>query len=229
MKNVTPEININNIKDTYEKVTESDIDISEFDSTLAYLESKDDLTEKVINYIEREIRGSYEYRGYISYLKNELDLTKCALLPGIDCKDGAASLEFHHYPLNLYEITEIIGKQLIDSLGENDSISCFDIAEKVMEEHYKGNVGLVPLTKTLHDMAHNRSIIIPISKVNGNYKTFLKKYNTYIDSDIKDRIQEAELSSDSDDAKIFNQSKLEKNISKFNITYYGEDDNEEEL
>ena len=37
---------------------------------------------------------------YGFYLKEELDLTKCALLPNLDCSDGAASLEFHHFPMN---------------------------------------------------------------------------------------------------------------------------------
>ena len=94
-------------------------------------------------------------------MKTELDLTKCALLPGIDCSEGAASLEFHHYPMNLYEITETIGNQMLETLAEDEKLSCFDIAERVMEEHYRGNIGLIPLTKTLHDMAHNKSIIIP--------------------------------------------------------------------
>lgn len=213
-----------------EEKTEVNIDISEYDISSAYLETEEDLTEKVIGYIEKEVRGSYEYGKYISYLKNELDLTKCSLLPNIDCSDGAASLEFHHYPLNLYEITEAVGKEMIDELSDNETVSCFDIAERVMEEHYKGNIGLVPLTKSLHKMAHNKAIIIPISKVNGNYKSFVSKYNNFIDIDIKDRIFDAELNSESDDSKIYNDSKLKKNIMNYNINYAKkEDDDEEEI
>ena len=88
-----------------------------------------------------------------------------------------------------------------------------------MEEHYRGLIGLVPLTTTLHEMAHNRTIIVPITKVEGNYKKFIKKYSSYISTDIKDRISEAEINSTSEDAKIFNESKLEKNITTFNIKY----------
>ena len=226
MKDVTPEIDVTKIIMDPEKTTTFDIDISKYDETSAYLEIEEELDEKTISYIEREIRGSYEYRQYINYLKNELDLTRCSLLPGIDCNDGV-SLEFHHYPMNLYEITEAIGKKLILSLGEDEKVSCFEIAELVMEEHYKGNVGLVPLTKTLHEMAHNRTIIVPISKVEGNYKKFIERYNSYISDDIKDRIKEAEFNSESDDSKLYNQSKLEKNISKFNVTYYKEDSDDE--
>lgn len=229
MKNVEIEIDKNNLPQDPEKITEYDIDISVYDIDTASLEFEEDLTEKVVSYIEKEIRGSYEYRKYTQYLKNELDLTKCSLLPGIDCSNGAASLEFHHYPMNLFEITETIGKQMLNSLSEDEKLSCFEIAERVMEEHYRGNIGLIPLTKTLHDMAHNRSIIIPISKVNGNYKKFIKKYNSYIPEDIKDRIKDAEINSETDESLLYNQSKLEKNISNFNITYYSdkEEDNEE--
>lgn len=229
MKDINLEINEQDLPENTEKITNFDIDISEFDPTITELELPEDLTEKTINYIEKEVRSSFEYKKYINYLKSELNLTKCSLLPGIDCSDGAASLEFHHYPMNLYEISETIGKQMIESLGENEKVSCFEISERVMEEHYKGNIGLIPLTKTLHDMAHNKTIIVPISKVNGNYKAFLKKYNSYIDQDIKDRIQEAEMNSESDESKLYNASKLEKNIANYNITYYGgENDTTEE-
>ena len=210
-----------NLKDLNidEPTEEVDIEISEYDNDIASLDLEEDLTEKVISFIERQIRSSYEYRQYIKYLREELDLTKCAMLPNIDCSNGAASLEFHHYPLNLYEITEIVAKKMIDCLGENEKVSTFQIAEQVMAEHFKGNVGLVPLTKTLHEMAHNKAIIIPISKVNGNYHKFLTLYNSYIDEDIKDRITQAEFNSESDESANFNKAKLEKGIIKYNITY----------
>ena len=44
--------------------------ITEFDKTSAYLELPEDITEKVIQYIEREVRSSFEYKKYINYLKN---------------------------------------------------------------------------------------------------------------------------------------------------------------
>lgn len=222
MKNAALDIDTSKIIMDPEKKTEMKIEISEYDPSQEYLDIVEDLDEKTIGYIEREIRGSYEYREYLNYLKSELDLTKCSLLPGIDTSDGAASLEFHHYPMNLYEISEAVGKSMIQNLKENEKISCFDISEKVMEEHFKGNIGLVPLTITLHEMAHNNSIIIPISKVNGNYKEFVKKYSNTISDDIKDRIKNAELNSESDDSKLYNKMKLEKNIINYNITYLDE-------
>lgn len=213
--------------DLFEKKTDVEINIKEFNPEIAYLEVEEDLTEKVISYIEKEIRTSYEYKQYLKYLKEELDLTKCALLPNIDIKELSISLEFHHYPLNLFEITEAVGKSMISDLNEGESISCFEISEKVMEEHFRNNIGLIPLTKTLHEMAHNRSIIIPINKVNGNYKNFLVEYNNYISDEIKDRISEAEINSITDDAEEFNKNKLEKNILNYNISYFKEEDEDE--
>jgi len=219
MKDISVKIDLDNLPEESENHTSYDINISEFNSTNAYLELEEDITEKVISYIEKEVRSSYEYKKYINYLKTELDLTKCSLLPGIDSKESAVSLEFHHYPLNLYEIVETISKQRVTILSEGEKVSCFEISEQVMEEHFRGNIGLVPLTKTMHEMAHNRSIIVPIDKVQGNYKKFIKKYSSYIDEDIKLRISECETTSIDEDSKIFNQAKLEKNITKFNVKY----------
>lgn len=208
-----------------EPSTEYTINIEEFDPESAYLELPEELDQKTVTYIEREIRNSYEYRSYINYLKNELDLTRCSLLPNLDINSEKFSLEFHHYPMNLFEIAQVVGTQMITNCNEGDKISCFDIAQKVVEEHYRNNIGLVPLTKTLHDMAHNRAIIIPISKVHGNYKKFVEKYHDYISEEILDRIHDAEMNSESDDSKAYNKSKLEKNISHYNITYISQKDN----
>lgn len=213
-----------------EKSTTYEISIEDFDVTNSYLELPEELDTKMISYIEKEVRNSFEYKNYISYLKNELNLTSCSLLPGIDINKTVVSLEFHHYPLNLFEVVDSIGKEMIGNCKEGEKISCFDIAEQVIKEHYLGNIGIVPLTKTLHDMAHNRAIIVPISKVNGNYKSFIKKYKDYIETDIIDRIAEAELSSESDDTKLYNSMKLEKNISKYDVTYIkGNDDSDDGL
>jgi len=212
------------LPESNEEHIEFTINATAFDPDMASLELEEDLDDKALKYIEREVRSSYEYREYVSYLKNELDLTKCALLPNLDLETSNFRLEFHHYPFSLYEIAEIVGKQMINSLAENEKLSCFEIAERIVEEHYRGNVGLIPLTKTLHDMAHNKTIIIPISKVNGNYKKFIEKYNSSIDPDILQRISDAEMNSESDDSKAFNEAKLKKKIVDFDIEYIDVDD-----
>ena len=59
-------------------------------------------------------------------------------------------------------------------------------------------------------------------------KSLWKKYSSNISEDIKDRIKDAELNSESDESKLFNETKLEKNITTFNITYYNFDDEDAE-
>lgn len=215
------------IYDFAENVIKREIDIKPISSDLAYLELEEEITEKRIKYIEREVRGSYEYRQYINYLKNELDLTKCALLPTIDINELDISLEFHHYPLSLYDITEAVAKKMIAELDEGSKVSCFDIAEQIMAEHYKNNIGLVPLTETLHEMAHNRSIIIPIDKVHGSYKTFITDYSDHINPDVIDRVSTLEFSSGDEDSLEYNKMKLSKNIIHYDVNYIREDDNDE--
>lgn len=212
-----------------EPYEEYDLEISDFSEDGAYLSFEEELDKKVISYIEREVRGSYEYRGYTNYLKNELDLTRCALIPGIDASKMHISLEFHHFPMNLYEITEAVGKKMISELKEGEKVSCFEIAEQITKEHYLNNIGLVPLTKTLHEMAHSQSIIIPISKVNGNYRAFINKYSDYIPDDIKERISVAEINNETDEAAMYNSEKLEKTISRYNITYSEESHDDDDI
>ena len=79
----------------------------------------------------------------------------------------------------------------------------------------------------MHKAAHNRSIIIPITSVNGNYETFINKYSQFISQEVKDRVNELKITSISDDAKLYNEKKLEKNILNFSINYFKEDGGEE--
>jgi len=217
------------IIDNNEEKIELNISVNDFDMSVAEINNEDEVDEKLISYIEREIRNSFEYKNYIQYLKEELDLTRCALLPNIDTKTLSVSLEFHHFPFTLYDITEIITKSMLHR-SKNKSISCFDVAEKVVIEHFKNNVGLVPLTETLHQMAHKNAIIIPMDKINGNYREFMKKYKLFIESDKIEKIIIAESYNNSDEAKIYNCNKLKKRIINYNIDYnksgygWGEED-----
>ena len=226
MKTVDENIKDLDVINNEEKI-EFKISVSEFDGTSAHLRDEEDLDPKTIGYIEREVRNSFEYRNYISYLKNELDLTRCALLPNLDIEDAGVSLEFHHFPLTLFDITEIVAKDMLDGISEEDSVSCFDVAEKIVEEHYNNNIGLVPVTKSIHEMAHNGSIFIPTDKVHGNYKRFLAEYRKSIDPQLSDKIEAIEMYNTSQSAKEFNSEKLKKRIANYDITYEEEGGNED--
>ena len=210
-----------------EEKIELNLDVKDFDMSIAEIGDIEEIDNKLVNYIEREVRNSFEYRGYIQYLKEELDLTKCALLPNIDTKITPVSLEFHHFPFTLYDITETVAKSMVQK-AKNKTVSCFDVAEEVVLEHFRNNIGLVPLTETLHQMAHNNAIIIPIDKVNGSYKDFIKKYRPFIEQDKIERIVMMESYNGSEDAANFNAGKLKKRIVNYNVDYNRKEDKKEE-
>ena len=198
------------------------LEVQEFDVDSCGIESIEDVDDKLIGYLEKLIRKSYEYKQYIGYLKSELDITSCALIPTLDIKDLGISLEFHHYPFTLYDIVNIIVKKYLDEKDEDNTVSMFNVMETVMKEHYDGNIGLVPLSKSMHEMAHNGSVKIPISAVYGNYGKFINKYREYIDPDLMTKIT-LSMSIDDEEAKEFN-TKINKNILHYNINYNKKDE-----
>lgn len=145
---------------------------------------------KYIRSIEKIIRGSIEYRSYIGYLKNNLNITQCTFLPMIDISEiKGVGLEFHHYPFTLFDTVCIVFNNKIVEKGGRDSmfadfrISPFEVANEVMKLHYENKVGLVPLSKTVHELAHEGSIFIPLDLVFGNVNEFIKEYKNAITED----------------------------------------------
>ena len=202
-----------------DKTIDINLNVNEFDINECYYNSLEDLSEKSILALERNIiRSSFEYKNYINYLKQELDLTSCPLMPGIDIKTDPVSLEFHHYPINLYDITLTVASALI-AMSENSNISGFEIAEQVMKEHYENNIGLIPLTTTLHEMAHTNSILIPLECVNGNYLNFYNKYKEFMPLEVIERIEDNLSKSSATNIKQLNDEKLEKKILFLNAQY----------
>ena len=56
------------------------------------------------------------------------------------------------------------------------------VAKEVMELHYKLLVGLIPLSQTVHELAHNSRIFIPSDKVLGRYDLFVSLYKPFCDT-----------------------------------------------
>ena len=204
---------------TEDTITDIDLDVQTFNSDVSSLETVDDLDKKNISYMERMIRTSYEYGSYIGYLKNELDITKCAVTPGIDIKEYNVHLEMHHYPFTLYDIVDIMSREMI-ATKKTDKVSMFDICNEVMREHYNGNIGLVPLTKSAHEQAHNNSIKIAAASINGNYQRFILKHKKYISPELLDKAMTAEAIT-LEEAQAFNADKLKVNAMHYNIKYKG--------
>ena len=198
-------------------VVSVDLDVQEFDGDFSSIELTEELNKQTISYMERLIRSSYEYKQYIGYLKNELDITSCAITPSLDIREYDIHLEMHHYPFTLYDIVETIAKEML-AKKKTEKVSMFKIADAVMKEHYEGNIGLVPLTKTAHEQAHNFAVKIPAVSINGKYDKFIAKHRAYITPETLDKAMNAKLITMAD-AEAFNSNKLKLNIMHYNIKY----------
>jgi len=130
--------------------------------------------QKFIEQIKKIIRGSKEYRDYIQFLKDHMDLNKCAFFQNINGEKtsrGKVSIELHH-------------------LDNGTELNSLLIADEVLELHYENKVGLVPLSKTMHEVVHNSNkILIPLNMVYGEYSKFLDEYDSYIPEELYDKLQ----------------------------------------
>ena len=137
---------------------------------------------KFIKRCEKVIRSSMEYRDYITYLKENVDMANCAFFNMISSKDSKRTkIEIHHEPFTLYDYVEVVVDRFI---GEGLPLNDLMIADEVMELHYNNLVGLIPLSKTIHEVVHNSTkIFIPLNMVYGDYSSFLDsdKYAPYLD------------------------------------------------
>lgn len=147
------------------------------------IESDRDKT-KLIKRIERQIRSSQEYRDYIAFLRDNVGMDACAFFNNIN-KDSSKSIriEIHHEPLTLYDYVRVVLEKYIkEGLPINDMM----IAEETMELHYKNQVGLIPLSKTLHLIIHgdnSEKLVIPAYMIFGDYSKFIEDYGDYLDED----------------------------------------------
>lgn len=143
---------------------------------------------KFIKRIEQLVRSSMEYRDYIAYLKEYVDMKHCAFFNNVENEQGSkVRIEIHHEPLTLFDIVKtVINKFIEESIPLNDLY----IADEVIELHYTNKVGLIPLSKSVHQIVHNSNeILIPLNLIYGEYRDFLEEYNDYLDEDILDKIE----------------------------------------
>ena len=143
---------------------------------------------KFIKRIESILRSSMEYRDYISFLKDHINMTHCAFFNNIENAQGnKVRIEIHHEPLTLFDIVHIV---LNRHLEEGIPINDLFIADEVMLLHYKNQVGLIPLSKSIHQIIHHgNDLVIPLNLVYGEYKTFIDEYSDYIDREIIEKLE----------------------------------------
>lgn len=150
---------------------------------------------KFIKRVERIVRGSMEYKDFIQYISKYMDMNRCAFFLNAGTSDGSGGnklkIERHHTPLTLYDICDIVLQKFID---KGEPIDDLMIAQEVLQLHYEGKVGLIPLSKAIHKIVHNTDLIkIPLWLVSDGYIDFLEEYEeqwTKMDG-IEDKLKRA--------------------------------------
>lgn len=152
------------------------ISVDEKPQRVVHLITNNRSRDKFIKQIEKLIRGSEEYKEYIKFLKTKMHMDRCYINPTIMSANGKKySIELHHEPFTLYDLVDI---EIMRRESEDDSLDKFAIAETVMSLHYDGLVGLIPLSKTQHELVHSSKVFIPLQHI---YQDFYKYYEIYAD------------------------------------------------
>lgn len=142
--------------------------------------------KKYIEDVEDSARKSMEYIEFIMYLRNYMDMNRCALFNNVsNIENTKIKIELHHHPYTLADITIIVYNKRLE-YGE--SLERELVAKEVMYIHYFLYVGLVPLAQTVHELVHNQILFIPLNVVLGKYEEFSKQYERFIPEEIKNKI-----------------------------------------
>lgn len=132
---------------------------------------------KFISHCERAVRQSPEYKEWVIYIKSVLSTHTCVITGEFDVE---VTIEIHHHPMSLFDITKSVVNRYLQSSKEFCS---FDITEEIIEIHYKNYVGYVPLLSSMHEKYHNGFLPIPLELVSGNYQEWINKYSVFLDDD----------------------------------------------
>lgn len=144
--------------------------------------------KKFIKATEKLVRSNKDYNIYLDYLRNDKNLNSCTFLHTVE--NGEALIELHHFPFTLYTICSVIANHL---LSIEEKVSTFYLADKVIQEHFNEIIGLVPLSTTIHELAHLGKIILLKKNIYGKYIDFFNKYNNYFSDSEKSIISSLEI------------------------------------
>lgn len=162
------------------------ITIEEMPQRPSYVFKKNTDRVMYIKMVEALIRKSKEYKDYIKFLKETLDWNKCAILSGVAKGNGKKySIEIHHEPFNLFDYVDTEITRL-DMQGLY--LNPFVIAENVMKFHYDGEVGLIPLAKTQHELVGDGQIFIPLQYIYHDYAKYFMENQDCISDNVKDKL-----------------------------------------
>lgn len=144
---------------------------------------------KTIKKVEKYVRNSYEYKEYVKYIRDSLNLNACFFFNNAKLMPHSKfHVEIHHGPFSLFDITGVIFKKHMLKYGAS-KIDFFKIANEVLKCHFDLIVGLVPLSTTAHELVHDGSLFIPLDYYFGDYQEFITKYKKWIPTELINNLQ----------------------------------------
>lgn len=189
------------------------INIPDFEYQIYNLEDEKDY-EKYVKDVEAQVRRSFEYRQFIKYLRENMGMNKCSFLENVSNEETFdIKIEIHHYPFSLRDICDIIIRK---RSYYKESLEVQMVAKEVTECHYKLIIGLISLSETVHELAHNNKIFIPVNKVLGRYKLFIDLYKPFINPEMLEVLERIEKYTAENsligDTTILNQNNISYDI-----------------
>lgn len=164
----------------------------EFDYDDYNLENPKDF-KKYIDSIERIVRLSFEYRQFVKFLREYMDMNHCSFLKNIsNAESFRIKIHIHHEPITLFDIVMAVYNR---RKTMNESLSEDMVAKEVMYQHYMLRVGLIPLSETVHELVHNQYVFVPTTAVFGKYWEFIDMYKDYIEPQTLETLKIIEESS----------------------------------
>ena len=187
------------IEDTKVRTQANQLQVLKFDGIPQYETETYDIYsdkdfKKFIADVEKEVRGSIEYRRCIQFLKDNMGMSESAFMEGISSKESSKiKIELHHTPFTLFDISLIVFNK---RLYYGESLELEAVAKEVCKLHYYLVVGLVALSKTEHELVHNQYLFVPCTKVLGNYGKFMDYYHNFMTPEQLEIIDRIEMMSD---------------------------------
>lgn len=185
-----------------------------FDTQIYNLED-DKEYETYVKDVEKEVRKSFEYRRFIKYLRENMDMNKCSFLKGVSNEETFdIKIEIHHYPFTLRDICEIVIRK---RSYYNEPLKLQMTAKEVMMLHYKLIIGLIPLSETVHELAHSGRLFIPVDHVMGRYQVFVDIYKPFCDPEQLETLDRIEKYTE-ENSSILDTTIIEQNNVSYNVT-----------
>ena len=189
-------------------------EVPEMDTEIYCLDDDRDFKHYVRD-IKNNVRYSFEYRRFIKFLRENMNMDRCSFLQGITNADGFdIKIEIHHYPFSIEDIIRIVIRK---RQYYNESLDVQMVAKEVMELHYKLIIGLIPLSETVHQLFHSGRLFIPVDAVLGRYNLFVEYYEPFCEPEQLDTLKRIEEYSNNQLSDIRNTTIIDQNHVTYNI------------